>query len=321
MKKDNKIHPSFTPKMSLFKLNINSNNQNGDQNSTNFIKKFRQSLSRRLSVKKKKKNTVRKKSNTFLSNLLNVKLFSGKNNKIQTNQIQNLDNESKTIKITDNTKTKDYQINFPQDIADTELLNKNKKEKNVDALPHIFANENLIREKINYEKLCDITNMDNKLNIDSDVTQKTKMMIHNKGSPEKVNKYILDKIKKRNHFEKLQNKYYKYKNNFLSMRQSMSNDKRIQCESLIDKIRINKMFESEYVDEGESDRTGIETMKQNALFEHKLKRKSDKTNNSIMYALVNPKDNSHFSRYYLPRNGSMLLSKDKAKKIFNKYLS
>ena len=48
-------------------------------------------------------------------------------------------------------------------------------------------------------------------------------------------------MKKRNHFEKLQNSYLKFRNNLLNMRKSLSTDKRIEYEGLIDAIRFQKL--------------------------------------------------------------------------------
>ena len=58
----------------------------------------------------------------------------------------------------------------------------------------------------------------------------------------------------------------------------------------------------------------IENLKTNPLINYKFR--PEEKNNSILHALVNPKDNFNYSRFYLPRNGSMLLSRDKAKRFF-----
>ena len=322
-----KVDTSFTPKVSLFKLNKESNKDNSqDKNTTNFIKKFRNSLSKRLSIKKKKKKTsIKKKTINLLSKLINIKLFSGNNNKVQTGNINNLEKESKIIKLTDNTKIKDYQFNYDQEKNNSELLNKNKKENNYDALPNIIMNENISKEKLTYQKLCKIyPDKAHPPNIDSDIGLRTKMMVFNKGNVEEINKQIVDKMKKRNHFEKLQNSYLKFRNNLLNMRKSLSTDKRIEYEGLIDAIRFQKLQRlqnPELNEEDEIDETEIEDKKINSLFEYRFKKKTDNINKSLLNALVNPKDNSNFSRYYLPRNGSMLLSKEKAKKLFKKFLN
>ena len=241
---------------------------------------------------------------------------------IITNQIQNLENESKKIKLTDNTYIKEYATKLPQEKVDSDLLNKNKKEKNHDALTKVISNEILNKEKLTYKQLCKINTNPPKIDFDSDIKQRTKMIILNKNNLEEVNKELLTKIKKRNNFEKLNSKYFKYKNNLLSMRQAMSIDKKIEYQSLIDKIRLKNLDDdSEYFDGSKNDLIEIESMKNEPLFNYRLKRKKENQNISLLNALVNPNDNSNYSRYYLPRNGSMLLSKDKTKKFFKKYLS
>ena len=321
IKEKDKDKSRFIPKVSLFKLGMD-NNENNDQNSSDLVKKFKLSISRKFSIKKKRKTTVKKKSLNILSRLINLKLFSGNNNKIQTNQIQNLENESKKIKLTDNTYIKEYATKLPQEKVDSDLLNKNKKEKNHDALTKVISNEILNKEKLTYKQLCKINTNPPKIDFDSDIKQRTKMIILNKNNLEEVNKELLTKIKKRNNFEKLNSKYFKYKNNLLSMRQAMSIDKKIEYQSLIDKIRLKNLDDdSEYFDGSKNDLIEIESMKNEPLFNYRLKRKKENQNISLLNALVNPNDNSNYSRYYLPRNGSMLLSKDKTKKFFKKYLS
>ena len=94
-KDKDKDKSSFTPGVSLFKLSIDESGQNNDKNTTNFSKKFKLSFQNKFAKKKKGKTSIKKKSLNILSRLINLKTFSGKNNKIKTNQIQNLENESK----------------------------------------------------------------------------------------------------------------------------------------------------------------------------------------------------------------------------------
>lgn len=312
---------SFTPKLNLFKLN-NDNKDNKDVNATNFIKKFKLSLNKKLSMKKKKKKKLNKKAKSFILNLLNLKQFSGKNEKIKINQIQNLENKgTKIIKSTDNTFIKEYQNKIPKEKINSELINKNKQEKNLDTLPNLMGKDKIIKEKLLYKQLCNLnTNIQNISNIDSDFMQRMKLTLLNKGTMKEINEQILSKIKKEKNFEKLQNSYNKYRNNLLSMRQSLSMDKKKEYLNLIDKIRLKKLSESELNEENENDSSEGETRKENTLFNFRFKRSSEKKNYSLLNAMVNPNENSNYPRFYLPRNGSMLLSKDKTKKIFKKYL-
>ena len=108
------------------------------------------------------------------------------------------------------------------------------------------------------------------------------------------------------------------------MRQAMSFDKKKEYENLIDKMRLNNnnnIVDNEFYDESKNSLIEIEYNKKDPLFDYRFKRANEeKKNYSLLNALVNPNDSSNYSRYYLPRNGSMLLSKDKTKKIFKKFL-
>ncbi len=302
-------------KINLFELDDDKNKDKEDR-ATNFIKNFRFSLSKKLPPKKRKKTIVKRKSDTIQSNIFPLKLISGSNAKINIGKIQNLEKDSKTIKSTDNYVIKEYKLKFPEEKATKDLINKNQKEKNSDALPKLLSNDILNKEKLAYKQLCNInTNITNQTYLESDVNQKTKMILFNKENVDKVNKQILIKIKKRNHFETLNNRYNTFKNNLLNMRRSISNEKRKEYQSLVDKIKLKKLNDYEFNDEKENEINEIENLKTNPLINYKFR--PEEKNNSILHALVNPKDNFNYSRFYLPRNGSMLLSRDKTKKFFS----
>ena len=76
----------------------------------------------------------------------------------------------------------------------------------------------------------------------------------------------------------LRNIYFKYKNNLLSMRQSMSTDKKIEYQNLVDKIKLKNLEDdSEYVDGSNNNLNEIESMKKDNLFYYRLKRKKEKS--------------------------------------------
>ena len=309
-----KFNPNMTPKINLFDLS-EEKNKGKNESTKNFTKNFRLSLSKKFSLKKMRKSISKRNSNMAISKFFPLKLFSGNNEKIKTAEVQNLENDSKTIKYTDNTQTKEYKIKFPQEKSNKELLKKNKEEKKYDTIPHILANDTLNKEKLLYKQLCKINTANaNSDYIESDINQKTKWNLLNKSNVEAVNKILLNKVKRRNEFIKLSKRYNAYKHNLLSMRQSMSNDKRIQYQKLVDKIKIKKL--NDY-DEDEYEITELESNKTNVIYNYKLQNKNDRKNISLLNALVNPKDSFNYSKFYLPRNGSMLLSRDKVKKFFD----
>jgi len=307
------IHTSSTPNVKIFELSDEKNKER-DSGKLNRSSKF--SLTKRLSIKRKRKTLAKKKS-IILSNLFPLKLFSGKNEKIKTGQIQNIETDSKMIKSSQIANIKEYKFKFPQEKVKSDLLNKNQKEKNSDALPRILANEVLNKEKFNYQLLCKInTNPVNKTFLKSDINQNTKLDILNKDNVDKINKQILVKIKKKNFYEKLNRRYNTYKHNLLSMRQSMSIDKRKEFENLVNKIKLKQMNDYDFYDENEEELTESENKNKSNFSNLRGQRKIDKKNFSLINALINPKDNSNYSQFFLPRNGSMLLSREKGHKFF-----
>ena len=307
------IHTSSTPNVKIFELSDEKNKER-DSGKLNRSSKF--SLTKRLSIKRKRKTLAKKKS-IILSNLFPLKLFSGKNEKIKTGQIQNIETDSKMIKSSQIANIKEYKFKFPQEKVKSDLLNKNQKEKNSDALPRILANEVLNKEKFNYQLLCKInTNPVNKTFLKSDINQNTQLDILNKDNVDKINKQILVKIKKKNFYEKLNRRYNTYKHNLLSMRQSMSIDKRKEFENLVNKIKLKQMNDYDFYDENEEELTESENKNKSNFSNLRGQRKIDKKNFSLINALINPKDNSNYSQFFLPRNGSMLLSREKGHKFF-----
>ena len=307
------IHTSLTPNVKLFDL---SEEKNKDKDSGKLNRSSRFSLTKRFSIKRKRKTLTKKKS-IILSNLFPLKLFSGKNEKIKTGQIQNLETDSKTIKSSQIVNIKEYKFKFPQEKVKFDLLNKNMKENNSDALPRILANEVLNKDKFNYQQLCKINNNPvNKTYLESDIRQTTKLNLLNKENVDKINKQLLVKIKKKNFYEKLNRRYNTYKHNFLSMRKSMSIDKRKEFDNLANKIKLKQINDNDFYDESEEGLTENENKSKNSFLNFRSQRKTDKKNFPLLNALINPKENSNYSRFFLPRNGSMLLSRDKGHKFF-----
>ena len=308
-----KINPF--PKINLFDLS-EGKNKDKNESSKNSIKNSRLSLSKKFSIKKGRKTFIKRNASLTVSKFYPLKLFSGTNDKIKTSEIKNLEKDSNTVKITDNTQIKDYKIKFPQDQSNNELLKKNKEEEKYDTIPHIIANDTYKKERLLYEKLCRInaikTNQDF---MESDINQRTKWDLLNKDNVDATNKILLAKVKRRNEFIKLNKKYNTFKNNLLSMRRSLSNDKKIEYQNLVDKIRLKQI--NDFDEENEYEFTELESNKTNIIYNYKSQNKFDNKNYSLLNALVNPKDNSNYSKFYLPRNGSMLLSREKIKKFFD----
>ena len=306
-KRNRSIKFSLTPKVKI----IEPSDKDKSESPGKINRNTRLSITKKFSVRKKRKTMFQRKS-YMISSLFPLRLFSGKNEKIKISKIQNLEEDSKLVKSSKDINIKDYQIKYPKEKVKSDLINKNIKEKKIDDLPKIFVNDILNKEKFNYHQLCKIsTKPTNFTFLESDTNQKTKLDLLNKNNVDKVNKQILIKIKKRNHFEKLNKRYNTYKHNLLSMRQSLSKDKRKEYQSLVDKIKFKKISDNEFYDENENELTEFDVAeKNNQVFNYRFQRKIEHKNFSLLKALVNPIDNSSYSKLFLPRNGSMLLKKN-----------
>ena len=93
----------------------------------------------------------------------------------------------------------------------------------------------------------------------------------------------------------------------------MSNDKRKEYELLVDRLRAKRISDLYFNEDYEEDFLDNENLANNSNT-GLLKPQGLKKENSLLEAIVNPNDNPIFSRYYLPRNGSMLLSRDELNK-------
>ena len=308
-----KINP-FT-KINIFEVS-EGKNKDKNESSKNSIKNSRLSLSKKFSIKKGRKTLIKRNASLTFSKFYPLKLFSGAIEKIKTSEIQNLEKDSNAVKITDNTQIKDYKIKFPQEQSNNELLEKNKEEEKNDTIPYILANDTYKKERLLYEKLCRINAIKTNLDfMDTDINQRTKWDLLNKDKVDVANKILLAKVKRKNEFIKLNKKYNTFKNNLLSMRRSLSNDKKIEYQNLVDKIRLKQI--NDYDEENEYEITELESNKTNIIYNNKSQSKFGNKNYSLLTALINPKDNFNYSKFYLPRNGSMLLSRDKIKKFFD----
>lgn len=95
----------------------------------------------------------------------------------------------------------------------------------------------------------------------------------------------------------------------------MSNDKKKEYEYLVDKIRSRKLNEILYNNEENDEEIEEEKEGNNSSLLNLLGKSAGvNKNNSLLEAIVNPNDNSVYSRFYLPRCGSMLLSRDEQNK-------
>ena len=321
-----KISFSYSQKMITYNFKDDKEEEKEKENNDS-IKKNKFNPKRSFSFRKKAK-FFKKRSHSQISSMLGLRMFNGlNNNKIITNKIQNLDVKTNSIIDIDDTKTKKYKISLPKDKVNKQIINKNTSEifKNTDAVAHIISNIPLIKESMKYNLICKINtkNEPNEKNIDDSISSNNDLVSHN-FSLSAFSNYNISNVnqskiksldKKKFHFEKLNRRYNLYKHNFLRMRRSMSNDKKKEYEYLADKIRSRQLNEllynnEEYEDEIEEEKEGNNSSLLNPLG----KSAGIKKNNSLLEAIVNPNDNPVYSRFFLPRCGNMLLSRDEQNK-------
>ena len=324
-----KISFSYSQKMITYNFKDDKEeDKEKERESSDYSKKSKFNHPKRAYSFRKKSKFIKKRSHSQVSSMLGFRMFNGfNNNKIITNKIQNIDAKTNSIIDRDNTETKKYKISLPKDKINTQIIkiNKNAIDKNTDAVTHIISNIPLIKERMKFNNICKVTtkNEQDDKNIDDSILTNNELVSHN-FSLSAFSNYNLSNVhkcdqknlsKKKFHFEKLNKRYNLYKHNFLKMRRSMSNDKKKEYEYLVDKIRARKLNEllysnEEYEDEIEEEKEGNNSSLINPLG----KSVGLKKNNSLLEALVNPNDNPVYSRFYLPRCGTMLLSKDEQSK-------
>ena len=314
-----KVSFSYSQKIKVFDLKDEKENNDSSKRGNKFTPK------RTLSFRKKTK-FIKKRSNSQSSIVAGLKLFSGMNNKVLTDNIINIDVKSKNILDIEAIKSNDYKLTLPQDKIKSEMIEKNKNniQKAPDTFSQVVSNLPLIKEKVIFDNICNLRsrNQESKKTISKSfqdiygfkqnfyLSAFNKENIPNFKNTNKQKNFI--KIKK-NQFSNLSQRYNLYKDNFLKMRRSMSNDKKKEYEVLLDKLRakrINDYFSNEdYGDEVLDTDNGMNISNIGLGKSIGLKK-----GNSLLEAIVNPNDNPVFSRYYLPRNGSMLLSREDQKK-------
>lgn len=287
---------------------------------------------------KKVKKLARSESQ---KNFVNKKLFRGINDKIRINNIKNIDNNSKNILEQNKINKIKLKIKLPKEKIQTHLMNtfQKKSEKiSSDIISKIISNDSLFKEKKAFENMCNI-NLNTKLHEKSSQDNKSLYSIsrgedddsgyHNfcismydQGNLKKIfennsntNKYYgYNNLNKKNikdskmQFNKLHRTFHLFKDNLLNLRRTMSDWKANEYLNLVNEIRKNN---KKGIKERDRDR---EMLRNNSFGFKNIKIKKQ---NSLLNAMINPNDEFGYSRYFLPRTGSMLLSRieePKAKK-------
>ena len=110
-------------------------------------------------------------------------------------------------------------------------------------------------------------------------------------------------------FNKLHKTFNLYKDDFLNLRRTMSDWKKSDYFHLVNEIKKNN---KKGIREKDRDKDDRENMAKTNSFGFKNLR--FKKQNSLFNAMINPIEGFKYSQYYLPRSGSMLLSRNEEQK-------
>ena len=283
----------------------------------------------RTPIRKRSRSLRKRKTESFHHHNSKFKIihdFNINENKVKINEIKNIDKKSKNIKGLKDCKTidNDIKLKLPENINEINM-SRNIKKIQPDTVSFLYFNNSLFKEKMCFDAICNIKN-NNKKKKDSFSSSNESNNLNfqlSAFSPEnlcKINRNnilnnIIDKKLENNdnkkifsfkkNFKNLNKNFDEYKNNYLKLRRVLSSYKKKEYDSLINKLRNNKQIKEddfEFDDENED----LYIKPSSSVNDINIKQNK---NNSLIQAMVNPNDNVNCSKYFLPRNGSMLLSR------------
>ena len=238
-------------------------------------------------------------------------------NKIKIDSVKNIENKIVLEPLKLN-KIK-IKLKVQREIIQNNKLNKIKKIEKPpsEIITRLMSTDNLFQINKSYQSLCNIYrqvkpveinnaqeknengNNDSKEDEDS-FSHNFCLSLYNEGNLKKLNQNKHNKInfpqtirkESRIKIEQLHNTYNIYKTNFLNLRRTVSDWKRGEYINLLDKMKRN-----------------ITPKKDKDKKEEDIKKKILRKQNSLLNAIINPKDKSEFSQYFLPRTGTLLLQR------------
>ena len=271
-------------------------------------------------------------------NVRNNKLFRGLNDKIKTNEIKNIDTNTKNILEQNKINKIKFKIKLPKEKIQSHLINTFQKKSDKiasDAISKLISNDSLFKEKTAFENICSI-NMNNKLHekysadnkslysISKDEDEESGyhnfcLSMYDQGNLKKindnnsnVNKYFgYTNLNKHNlkdskmQLNQLHRTFHLFKDNFLNLRRTMSDWKKHEYTNLVNEIKKNNKKGGKERDR-DRDRDRDNLLRNNSFGFKNIRIKKQ---NSLLNAMINPKDEFGYSKYFLPRSGSMLLSR------------
>lgn len=258
------------------------------------------------------------------------KLISDLMRKIKTDSIKNIENK----KILEPLKLNKIKIKIKlhkDKVQNNMLTNMIKTEKPPsDVIPNLISSDSLIHANQTYQSLCNLnkkikqseTKNNDEKESDNESKEEDDSFYHNfclsmydVGNLKKINNQNRNnknqnitihphtiRHESKLKYEKLHKTYNLYKNNLLNLRRTVSDWKKGECLLLLNKLESKKTPKNE-------------KEKKEEKRDEDNKKKYLKRQNSVLNAIINPKDNSDYAQYFLPRTGRLLLKKVEEVKI------
>ena len=247
-------------------------------------------------------------------NQKDTKIFSGILDKIKLDSIKNIENK-KIMEPLKMNKVK-IKLKINKEKIQNDMLNNIKKfaaKPNSEIITSLMNTDSLFQTNNNYGILCNLNKRKSSVDIinnnqNQDNTNESReeeeenyytnncLSLFDQGNLKKLNQNknqnkiypqstnSLTRIK----FNQIHKTFDLNKDNYLNLRRTLSDWKKTECLSLLNKLTKNKTPKIE---------------------EEKFKKSNLRRQNSVLNAYVNPKDKFEFSQFYLPRTGSLLLKR------------
>ena len=264
------------------------------------------------------------------------KIISQILNKIKTDSIKNIENKIVLEPLKLN-KIK-IKLKVHREKVQNNMLNNVKKfmdKPSSEIITKLMATDHIFQTNKSYQSLCNLYNKSKTLDINNSQGKNNNMddnntaskdddesfshnfclSLYDQGNLKKMNQNrhnYIDNYKSVNYsnslkkesrikIDQLHKTYNQYKNNFLNLRRTVSDWKRGEYLNLLDKLKRNKT-----------------PKKEKEKKEEEIKRRQMKRQSSLLNAIVNPKDHFDYSQYFLPRTGTLLLSRAEEQKTKKK---
>ena len=289
-----------------------------------------------------------KKSLTEKSLNFPKRLFKNFGEKVLINDIHNLNSKTKKVIDQEKGKIiyKEIILKYPADKINKKLLNNclNYQKIPSDSVSKLAFHNDIFKQRLIYKKILNLPkNISSKSNISNNLIGDDYQFLKNYNHKLNFNlsSYNIGNLKKKKNITnfmglseekktnkvkvyKIQNNYNLYKDNYLNLRKSISDFRQNEYQELLNLTKkekdndnidetaktdniINNKKESKEIKNNKKESKDI--LEDKILFQKRINIKKEKKQNILSNAILNPNESNTFSKYYLPRTGSLLLSR------------